>query len=106
MWELAREAIEFEAMPSYEQHKTAEKIRKLNRVEQSFFEACLDYKGVVDYKELNEDFRSRYEHFERNEVQIVVQSLQRAGAPDWQQTYKRCRDNHNGFERLQDIMER
>ena len=47
MWELARIANEFEAIPHYEQYKTAEAISKLDPVEKRFFIACLDYDAAV-----------------------------------------------------------
>lgn len=71
MWELAREAIEFEVIPHYEQYKTAEAISKLDPVEKRFFIACLDYDGAVAYKEAVEDWRVGYDPFERNDMQFL-----------------------------------
>jgi hypothetical protein len=66
MWELSRQAIEFEAARYQDQYKIAEVISNLRPLETRFFTACLDYDGAVRYRDAVEDLRSGYDHVESN----------------------------------------
>lgn len=75
MWELARQAIEFEATPRHEMYKIVQAISVLASAEQRFFTSCLDYDGLLDYKEAVEDWKSGYDPFQRNDVQALRRSV-------------------------------
>jgi hypothetical protein len=69
MWELARQAIEFEGTPYYWQYKIAATLNRLDRGHQRFFRACLNHNGAVAYRSAVEDWRSGYDPFTGTDAQ-------------------------------------